>query len=331
MLPRTVHDALFYSAFSEATELEALLRCVLPPSIGGQLVAGSLCIVGGRIVDDSLRSRYTDALCSATIGSTECLIYVLLEHQSTCDATMPLRTLGFIVRKWETHGLKQQDTQEPRGLPAILPVVIFHGASAWNEATSTHEMIALETQDLATLGPYLPNSRFILVDLSAIPDEQFANSTLSAFAHLALLMLKHARHAPDFAFRLASLAWLFGQVAQQRGWGAIVTILEYIVRVNSNMTREQIDEALAPVLGERVRAETMTLAEQWRTEGEQRGRAEGEQRGRAEGERGRMNALREVARRLIAKGMSREDAAETAGIDVSEISVELEPTAGPVK
>ena len=44
-----------------------------------------------------------------------------------------------------------------------------------------------------------------------------------------------------------------------------------------------------------------------------------------------MNALREVARRLIAKGMSREDAAETAGIDVSEISEGLDSTAGSAK
>ena len=60
--------------------------------------------------------------------TTPVLLYVLLEHQSSTDPSMPLRTLNYCLQvslRWRSrHGSE-------RGLPLIVPLVLYQGREPW--------------------------------------------------------------------------------------------------------------------------------------------------------------------------------------------------------
>ncbi len=63
-----------------------------------------------------------------------------------------------------------------------------------------------------------------------------------------------------------------------------------------------------------------TAKREGRQEGEQKGRQEGEQKGRQEGrQEGHLEERRAIATRLLRKGLSVEDTAELANLDVADV------------
>ena len=65
--------------------------------------------VNRTFIQDNFRKREADMLFIAPFSEGaeqteyEVLIYILIEHQSSVDLTMPFRILSYIVRIWETQ------------------------------------------------------------------------------------------------------------------------------------------------------------------------------------------------------------------------------------
>jgi predicted transposase YdaD len=97
------HDALFKSAFEHPSHAAGLFRHVLPPALAGAIDWTTLELQSGSFVDPTLRSRHSDLLFSARVDDRMVLLYVLLEHQSSNDPSMPLRSLDYAVCIWRRH------------------------------------------------------------------------------------------------------------------------------------------------------------------------------------------------------------------------------------
>ena len=88
------HDAFFKSVFSEPEYAVGFFRKHLPPGISEGADWDGLQVVPGSFVKSRLSQVHSDLLFSLKIGERQCLLYLLLEHQSTVDPAMPLRLLG---------------------------------------------------------------------------------------------------------------------------------------------------------------------------------------------------------------------------------------------
>jgi hypothetical protein len=171
---------------------------------------------------------------------------------------MVFRLLRYMVRQWEQW---LADNPNARRLPAIIPVVLYHDASAWSAPRSLHELIALSPEALAACAELIPNFRFLLDDLALEPVEALSARTMSALGRIALVCLARARHSPDLLAELERLAALIDEVLQAPdGAAAFSAIFSYILEV-TDQSPDNI-EHFAQQLGPKAVEAFMTGAQQ---------------------------------------------------------------------
>ena len=142
---------------------------MLPPDVRAQLDLATLVECSGTFIDPALQHSQADLLFSlrTSIGG-EALVYVLFEHQSSFDPTMPFRLLRYMVRIWEDW---QKRHPAAATLPVILPLVMHHGDTAWSAAPELASMLDASPAMLDATAPFVPHFRFILDDLAALSVE----------------------------------------------------------------------------------------------------------------------------------------------------------------
>ncbi|MBF0182015.1 MAG: Rpn family recombination-promoting nuclease/putative transposase [Magnetococcales bacterium] len=188
------HDRLFKVLMSHPETAGALLREHLPGEIVALLAPGDPEWVPGSFIGNALRPFYSDLILKArTVSGGDLHFYLLIEHKSHFD-----RKVAWQLDRGRHRFLEQKDRDDPNWvtLPAIVPVVLYHGAREW---TMPNEFLALVDADEA-LRPWLMNFAFPVINLGAIPDER-----LSAHARLkaGLMALKYGTR--DAATQMAVL------------------------------------------------------------------------------------------------------------------------------
>ncbi len=90
------------------------------------------------LLPEVLREQEADSVFRVpfrTETATEALlIYLLVEHQSTVDATMGFRVLFYMMLIWDAHRRQWEHDKVPkpaRRLPPILPIVFYTGEREW--------------------------------------------------------------------------------------------------------------------------------------------------------------------------------------------------------
>jgi len=114
-------------------------------------------------VSASARSHADVLLHTRTRAVSEVFIYVLLEHQSTQDRLMPLRFFQYTERLW-SRWLREHPNAAR--LPAVLPVIVYHGREPWTAPVRLTELLDLAPAAVAGLQPHVPELAIVLDDLS---------------------------------------------------------------------------------------------------------------------------------------------------------------------
>jgi len=112
--------------FGQPRALASELASVLPSAVVGCLDLDGLEIVPGSFSDADLRASHSDILARVPAASTgEVFVYVVFEHQSTPDPSMPWRMYCYLAQVWTR--LKRDDPSP--GSPVVIPIVLHHGPS----------------------------------------------------------------------------------------------------------------------------------------------------------------------------------------------------------
>ncbi|ACY13418.1 Rpn family recombination-promoting nuclease/putative transposase [Haliangium ochraceum] len=287
-MPHDSHDSLVKATFTRLDFAADEFRAVLPPALVERLDLDELALCPGSFVTDELRQQHTDLLFSAPLDGEPSFLYLLLEHQSSVDRMMPLRLLRYMVSIWERHLGEHPDATT---LPPILPVVLHHSEKGWSAPTSLGELFALSDGAREAFGPYLPELRFVLDDLSRQPDEALLMREMAAQARLALLLLKNARHAQDLLALLRP--WgpvILEAVTAQGGIDALATLVRYTLQ-HTDTDPDALKRFLIDSAGDPAKEAFMTGAEKLTQAVREQALHEGLSKGHA---RGRADALRTV-------------------------------------
>jgi Putative transposase, YhgA-like len=269
---QTPHDRFFRHVFSNPEHAVGELRAVLPVAIAAHLDWSSLRPLPATFVDPELSELRADLLFSALVAGREVLVYLMLEHQSSVDAFMPLRILSYQVRIWEDY--RRENPQSER-LPPIVPVVVHHSEGGWTGPVAFDALLEAEGALLEALRPHVPTFAFVLDDLSAARDDDLRARAMSALGRVALWCLKRARGGGDLSGDLARWGELLAEIVEApNGVAALAAVLSYLLEV-SQTPRERL-RALARTLGPRAEEAYMTGAQLLRAEGREQGRVEGE-------------------------------------------------------
>ncbi len=267
------HDALFKSAFEAPASAGALLREFLPPALGAAIAWDTVTAEPGSFVDPALADHHSDLLFSArTRTGDPLLVHLLLEHQSTSDPVMPLRTLTYEARIWDRF---HKDRPGER-LPPIIAVVINHVPGGWTAARSFDDLFAPSIMTIPGMLALVPRFSLVIADLSELSNEDLKARSLAAFQKLALWLLRDAR---DPVRLLQSFGtWASTLVEVQRapaGIDAFSILLTYMFRVVGKANRANL-QARIRQMSQYTEETEMSIADEIHEEGRVLGLAQGQ-------------------------------------------------------
>jgi predicted transposase/invertase (TIGR01784 family) len=255
------HDALFRAAFESPQHAAPLLEALLPGDMLGlvSLISLELQSGGGRGKD--LEEFRSDLLFRAIIDGSPGFVCFLFEHQSSSDARMPLRVLGYQLRIWERHSRAHPD----KPLPPIVPIVISHDPNGWRAPCEFADLLSPVMRQHELLRAVTPHFRCIIDDLSRLSDQDLKARALGAFPTLVLWALRDARTSGQVLLTLDQWANAEG------GRDALEQLFVYISNVSENFAfdtfRARVTQ-LAPAAKEAM----TTIAEELRAQGREQER-----------------------------------------------------------
>jgi predicted transposase YdaD len=291
------HDALFKAVFSNPEHARGALRPVMPAAMAEALDWSTLTPQPGNFIDESLIERHTDLLYTAAWrGGAEAPVYVLFEHQSSSDRWMPFRLLRYMVRIWE-HWLEKH--KQATALPAIVPVVLYHGDERWSAARAFDALLDVPQAVRPALAESVVRFAYVLDDLSKVPDERLrARDPMTAFVDLCL---KHAGRGALFVEILSRSGDLVREAYRgPHGGGEVFRFVwSYISVVADTKYHQALAAILVREIGPEAQEILMTIAEHFIEQGREQGIQQGREQGIQEGERGLL--LRQLRKRFGAQ------------------------------
>ena len=294
------HDALFKSAFEAPAHAAALLRVLVPTALSDLIAWDTLTSDTASFVDPRLTNRHSDLVFSARLRSVASSLVILLEHHSTRDRTMPLRTLSYETRIW--HRFRK--AHRAASLPPILAVLISNVRGGWRTARTLDELFDPAIAASPALAALVPRVPLIVEDLAHRSNADLQAWALPAFPKLALWLLRDARDPRRLFANFDAWIDTFAKVERgPDGSDAMTTLLVYLFQVVRPVHHDELRARLGQ-LGSRAEEITMSIADMWheqgRAKGRQEGRVEGREEGRVEGrEEGHLEGRIAALRRLV--------------------------------
>lgn len=270
MTPRP-HDALFRSAFEAPTAAAALVRDLLPPEVRDAIAWDTLKGENASYIQPALPERHSDLLFAAQLhAGTAVRIYLLLEHQSTGDPTMPLRTLAYETRIWQRF-LGEHSRSGTR-IPPIIAVIISHVPGGWATSRSLDDMFDPAVVAIPQLAALLPRFSLLIEDLAHLSNEDLQARSLAAFQKLTLWLLRDARDPARLLASFDTWARTMMQVLRApSGIEAFTILLTYMFRVIGPVNRDDLHAKIRH-MGPHAEETAMSIADQLHEEGRHEGR-----------------------------------------------------------
>ena len=159
------HDKLFKSAFGDPATAAGFLRWEIPAALSAAIDWERLRLEPGSFVDSHYRQSESDLLFSAPTGASECLVYLLFEHQLAPDPWIALRLLRYQVRIWEAWRKKHPKCERR---PLILPVVLAQNAEVWNLSPQFSSLLDVPHSLANDLAGLVPDFTFRLIQLANV-------------------------------------------------------------------------------------------------------------------------------------------------------------------
>ena len=196
-----MHDENYKCLFAFPRMVEDLLRGFVPGDWTAELDFSTLEKLSAEFVSDALRKRHGDTVWRVRHRHGWLHVLVLLEFQSTDEPRMALRILTYTSLLYQE--LARNEALGPDGrLPAVLPVVLYNGASRWTAAVEVGELIGPVGPWLA---PYQPSQRYFVLDERHVGDEALPAGNLMT----AVVGLERSRSPADLKRVVEALVeWL---------------------------------------------------------------------------------------------------------------------------
>ena len=256
------HDRLFREIWSDRAVAADFLSHYLPSNILARVDLSSIRISKDSFVESDLRAYYADILYQLSLSGRPGFIYLLFEHKSRPERWVHLQLLGYLRDIWRLH-LKQQGG---RRLPVIVTMLLYHGRRPWSGPSRFMDLMEPPARDLSA---HVPDFEFILRDLSRFSDDEIRGAVLT---RATLLLMKHI-FDPDIRHKLPKVLALMRDLLQtEDGLRSIYVLLRYVMGVVDDISVDEMQGMMDEALPETEEEVIMTLAEQLRREGFEKGR-----------------------------------------------------------
>ncbi|MBF0255304.1 MAG: Rpn family recombination-promoting nuclease/putative transposase, partial [Gammaproteobacteria bacterium] len=298
-MPHNHHDTGYKELFSHPEFVQQLIEGFAPPEIAQMMDFSTLENHSGNYVTPLFQEKFEDRVWSVQVNwnglRVEVFLYLLLEFQSTVVYPMALRLMHYLVCFYD-HLLKSKKANLKRGLPPVLPIVLYNGSKRWNAKEDIYQLIRPEPPQF--LRVYQPHLRYYLIDEGRYTEEELAQrrSPLSG-----VFGIENAAADIDALQRAVDriVALIQADPNKQR-MDEILTrwIKRHLYHLDAQINLDQLNSLTEnkDMLAENLE----TLRENLINQGVQAGMEKGRMEGRMEGTN---EAKRETARNLIRLGV----------------------------
>ena len=314
-----VHDLSYRGLLSVKAVFLDFLRSFVPADWVRDLDEDSFTQVESTLVLQDLRKREPDVVWRGRLRTDgrEIVVVVLVEVQSTVETKMALRLLGYMTAIWQKEAEKRtpgastgssgsneslRSSATAEKLPAIVPIVIYNGKRPWTAARRFRELI----EGAERFSGRLVDFEYWLIDVRRLREEELLG--LSG-AMAAVFWLDGTREEAEVARRLRRLIRLLARVPKDQ----VGPLLDWVSAVLGARLPAEEGPAL---LGRLKEVRSGKEAEEMATNFERMLDRWLEKTKRE----GRLEARRETARRLMAKGMDDGLIAEVTELSAEEIA-----------
>ncbi len=262
-LPDTPHDEFFKEIFGDLDHARDLLRGLLPADLLEILDLDQLQREDASFLTASLAEDFADLVFSCPANGATAWVALLLEHKSWAPRHPHLQLLTYMLGIWE------RAEKQGQPLPPVIPVIVYNGQGTWK----VRELVQSFPDLPERLRPFLPEFRFLLLDLAREPVEPLRHRFRNRSVRLAIELMRSIFTASEVARLLERLTPEDGPADRDLAHRFLRVVLRYIFKRSDVGHREALSLTLHP----ETRELTMTLEEQILLRGEARGIEKGMQ------------------------------------------------------
>lgn len=290
------HDRFFKQAMAQKRVAREFFEKHLPADLLSITNLNKLELQPTSFIDDQRKESIADMLFKTDIQGHEAYLYILVDHQSTPDQLMPFRIFRYL------YNIITKYLNEKKGkkIPLIYPLVVYHGTQPWRYSTDINSLVDAppELVEAYFLKP------FNLIDLNHIEDTVLKEKAWSGVMELTLKYIL----ARDMQPYLKDIIDLLKQVERSDGKEFAKIVLTYILDRgelgNKDIFLNSVETELSSELGETI----MTIAEQLKAEGIEKGL-----------ERGIEKRNIEIAERLLSEKADPTFVARVTGLSLAKV------------
>jgi predicted transposase/invertase (TIGR01784 family) len=248
-----------------------------------------------KFVTEAFATRESDVIWKARFKERDIYLFLLIEFQSTVDRRMPVRLLRYIAEFYDS-------ISRPRGgkYPAVFPIVLYNGSAPWTAETEVADLI-----EPSIPGVYIPRFKYYIIE-----ERSFSAPVLLGMRNLVSLLFYAETVSPE---ELALSMDAFFDILKAEDRDSVCLFSRWLNDYFRQLAPDLVgDESVHLHSGE----DEAMLAENfkvWRRSVFEQGREEGI-------EKGRLAAAKDVALRLLARGIDPDEAAVISGISLEELA-----------
>ena len=295
------HDKLFKKILENREQTAKFLDMVL--GSGKDITAKNLELYNKEFVTDKFEKNETDIVYKVTNLN----VYIIIEHQSTADRTMPYRVRKYKTALMDSAINKKEMKKANYKLPRIIAIVLYTGKQEWKnkKLEDMQEPLEWYKEDY---------DEFILVDVNNLKKEEILEGNLI----ITKVMLLEREENLKNVIKDIEIIMDKEKIKQDIQYKELLKVfIEYtFINEKYKVIRKYIEELINKIFDGEGDDETMSHVTQLFDEAfdkaEKRGKIIGEKRGKKKGKQ-------EVAKAMKADKVSYEIISKFTGLKLEEI------------
>ena len=299
------HDKLFKKILENREQTAEFLDMVL--GSGKDITAKNLELYNKEFITDKFEKNETDIVYKVTNLN----VYIIIEHQSTADRTMPYRVRKYKTALMDSAINKKEMKKASYKLPRIIAIVLYTGKQKW-------ENLKLEDMQEPLKWYKEDYDEFILIDVNSFKKEEILEGNLI----ITKVMLLEREENLEDVIKDIEIIMDKEKIKQDIQYKELLKIfIEYtFINEKYKAIRKYIETLINKIFDEEGDDVEMSHVTQIFDEAFDKAEKRGEKRGEIRGERkGETKKQKEIAKAMKENKLSYKIISQCTGLKLEEI------------
>ena len=291
------HDKLFKKILENREQTAKFLDMVL--GSGKDITAKNLELYNKEFITDKFEKNETDIVYKVTNIN----VYIIIEHQSTADRTMPYRVRKYKTALMDSAINKKEMKKASYKLPRIIAIVLYTGKQEWKNKKLEDMQEPLEWYKEE-------DNEFILVDVNNLKKEEILEGNLII---IKVMLLEREENLEDVIKDIEKIMDR-EKIKQDIQYKELLKVfIEYtFINEKYKAIRKYIETMINKIFDEEGDDETMSHVTQLFDEAFDKAEKRGEKKGETKKQK-------EIAKAMKADKVSYEIISKFTGLKLEEI------------